>query len=308
MDIRAINTFHHVVRSGSFLRAAEQLNYSQSSVTMQIQKLESTLGLPLFDRSRRTVRLTDAGNLFYEKSLKILQDIEALQTSLIAVHSGESGSVRIGVVEPTASFRLPMIVKSFLANYPNIRISIEIAPTTVLCERIRKGDLDFAIGTPPLPGTDIHFEPIFEEPFVALMATEHPLAALEVITIADLQKHRLLITGENCPYRMKLGTILHDTGTDSLDTMEIGSISALKYYAQIGLGVALVPLIALCPMPEGTVYRQVNHKDIDLTCGMLCYSPDLKPNSACRIFYDFVLESLKSRIKYIEPLPEMSML
>ncbi|WP_282942292.1 LysR family transcriptional regulator [Paenibacillus sp. RC67] len=268
MDIRALKTFQMIVKHGSFNRAAEELNYVQSTVTMQIQKLESDLGIQLIERGKK-IRLTEAGRLFYEQSQQIVKQMEQLQANLADIQLGEAGSIRLGVTEPTGSYRLPDILAKFMSRYPKIRISVDFATTPVLCERLLSGELDIALCSTPALGTELYFEPLFKETFVLLMPKDHPLADQEAIDAEELYKYRLLITAATCPYRKKLEMVLQEMGSLPIDTMEIGSMTALHHYVAKGLGIALVPHIILNPIPEGTTVRAISESLIDMTFGMV---------------------------------------
>ncbi|WP_020620738.1 LysR family transcriptional regulator [Paenibacillus daejeonensis] len=269
MDLKTLKTFQLIVKYGNFNLAAQEMNYAQSTVTMQIQKLESELGVKLIERGKE-IGLTEAGRLFYDQSLHIIKNMEYLQTSLSNLKSGESGHIRIGVTEPTASYRLPGILKNFMSEHPNIRISVEISNTPILKERILKGEIDLALSTAPDLGTELYFEPLFQEEFVALMPENHPLAQKEVIVPEEFRGYRLLITSATCPYRRKLEMVLQGNGNVMLDTMEIGSMTALKYYVQNGLGIALLPKIMIEPEISGTTVRMVSENLILMTFGILC--------------------------------------
>jgi DNA-binding transcriptional LysR family regulator len=179
MDLRTLRTFHTIVTTGSFHRAAEEMNYAQSTVTMQMQKLESDLGVQLIERGKK-IRLTEAGRLLYEQSVPIVRNMELLQTSLADVQRGDAGHVRLGVTEPAASYRLPAIVGSFLSRYPNIRISIEVANTVSLSERLRAGELDLALCSAPDLGSELYFAPLFQEEFTVLL----PLSKVSLNNVA----------------------------------------------------------------------------------------------------------------------------
>ncbi|GAA0378334.1 LysR family transcriptional regulator [Bacillus horti] len=269
MDLNTLKTFQMIVKYGSFNRAAQEMNYAQSTVTMQIQKLESELGVKLIERGKE-IGLTGAGRLFYDQSLQITKNMEYLQTSLSNVKSGDAGHIRIGVTEPTASYRLPGVLRNFMSEHPNIRISVEISNTPILRERILKGEIDFALSAAPDLGSELYFEPLFKEEFVALMPENHPLAQKEVIVPEEFRGYRLLITSATCPYRRKLEMVLQENGNVMLDTMEIGSMTALKYYVQNGLGIALVPKIMIEPEISGTTVRMVSGSLIFMTFGILC--------------------------------------
>lgn len=270
MDFKTLKTFQMIVKHNSFHRAAQEMNYVQSTVTMQIQKLESDLGIQLIERNGKKFRLTEAGRLFHDQSMQIVKRMEQLQTSLSVMKSGEAGCIRIGVTEPTASYRLPGILKDFMTTSPNIRISIEISNTPTLCELLNKEEIDFAISSAPILESGFYFEPLFQEEFVALMPEDHPIAQKEWIELEDLRGDRLLITSATCPYRKKLEMVLQDQGNVTLETMEIGSMSALKFYVEHGFGIALVPKVMVENDTKGTTVKKIHGSLIHMTIGIMC--------------------------------------
>ncbi|NOU64836.1 LysR family transcriptional regulator [Paenibacillus sp. LMG 31461] len=274
MDIKTLKSLHMIVKYGSFHQAAVEMNYAQSTVTMQIQKLEADIGIQLLERGKN-IRLTEAGRLFYEESLEIVKRLERLQTNLSDLQSGEVGHVRIGLTEPTASYRLPPLLKEFMTIHPRIRVSLEIASTTALVESLQQDKIDFACCSAPEIGTDLFFQPLFSEKFVALLPEDHPLSLYEDLEPGLFVGHRLLITSATCPYRKKLEMILQELGHVAIDTMEIGSMTALKTYVENGFGFALVPEIVLDPMPRGTKVLPVSGASIDMLTGFIYKSAPL---------------------------------
>ncbi|SET14874.1 LysR family transcriptional regulator [Paenibacillus sp. NFR01] len=288
MDLKAITTFHKIVACGSFNRAAQELNYAQSTVTMQIQKLENELGLQLLERGKE-LKLTEAGRLFYEQSIGIADHVERLRTRISDFSSGEAGHVRLGVTEPTASFRLPELLRVFSDRYPKVQLSLEISSTPVLAEHILRGELDMAVATAPDLGGEIMFEGLFREHFVLLLPAGHPLAERATVEPEDLNGHRLLITSATCPYRRKLEAVLKDRGV-SVETMEIGSMSALQFYVEKGFGIALAPLLMLKDLPGGMTTRPIGGSLIHMTMGLLSRSSAVPLQGAARRLYAFLQE------------------
>lgn len=290
MDLRAIKTFVTIVRLGGFQHAADELSYAQSTVTMQIQKLERDLGVKLFERGRK-FRLTEAGRIFNEQASYIVRDVDHLQSTMNNIVHGESGSLLLGAIEPTASFRLPAILASFMTNHPHIQISIQIGNTHTLKELILKGEIDFAISSVPETSSGLYFNPLFSEQLVLLVPSIHPLAAKPEIYIQDLKGERFLVTGRECVFRKKLVTLLQKIGT-SYSTLEISSLTALKYYVQANHGIALVPAITVTPAPAGTVVKVVQDLDLDLGIGLLRSSERVKFGAAEKKLAMFLQEKL----------------
>jgi len=291
MDLKTLKTFQLIAQSGSFMRAAEQLNYAQSTVTMQMQKLEADLGVQLIERGKK-IRLTEAGRLFYEQSRHIVRNMEQLQASLSDLQSGESGTIRLGVTEPTASYRLPRILTEFLSQYPKIRISVDFANTPTLSRQLLEGEIDLALCSAPDLGSELYYEPLFKEQFTVLMPERHPLASKAVIAPDDLRGHRLLVTSATCPYRKKLEMLWQQSANVPIDMMEIGSMTALKYFVESGLGIALVPSIVLSPLPTGTTVRPMSGMPVDMSFGILTKLSEFPLKQACSRLYQHLKQEL----------------
>jgi len=268
MDIRTIKTFQTIVKMGSFQRAAEELQYVQSTITMHMQKLESDLGVKLLERGKK-LQLTEAGRLFHEKSDLLLKDYDYLHSIMNELINGETGIVRLGVMEPTASYRLPAVLGPFLQQFPKVQISIHIGNTFVLNEMLDAGKIDLAICTTPDSGLGAEFEPLFVEQLGLLVPEAHPLAAKETIRLADLQHMKLLLTSNICPFRKKLESSLLEKGGSPYSGIEIGNMVALKFYVQASFGIAVVPLVTVDPAPPGTVLKLIEDFDSGLVTGML---------------------------------------
>lgn len=268
MDIRNIKTFQTIIRLGSFQRAAEELQYGQSTVTMHIQKLESDLGVKLLERGKK-LTLTEAGRLFHQNADLLLKDYDYLQASMDELVKGDAGIIRLGVMEPTASYRLPQLLGPFLRQHPKVKVSIHIGNTTVLGQMLHEGSIDMAICSTPNSGLDHAFEPLFIERLALLVPEDHPLAAKSSIRLRDLQHENLLITNSQCPYRQKLEGALLENGGSPYSGMEIGNMAALKYYVQADFGIAVVPVITATPSPQGTVLKTIDDLDSGLVTGLL---------------------------------------
>ncbi|MFD2331090.1 LysR family transcriptional regulator [Cohnella sp. GCM10020058] len=268
MDPKSLRAFHRIAALGSFRLAAEELNYAQSTVTMQIQRLEEDLGVFLFERAGG-LRLTEEGRLLRERSLPILQDMDRLRRTLTEMREGDAGEVRLGATEPALSCRLPALLKRFAERYPKIRVSVESSNTPVLSERLRKGELDLALCAVPEHAEGLHFEQLYREPFAALLPVGHPLASQAQVRLEELAAYKLLVTASTCPYRRKLEILLAESAVPTTETMEIGSITALASYVAIGLGIALVPTILAEEPRDGVASRPIAGTAVDMACGLL---------------------------------------
>ncbi|MEK7876782.1 MAG: LysR family transcriptional regulator [Pseudomonadota bacterium] len=239
MTLKQLETFYWVCRLGGFAAAAKHLHSTQSAVSMRIQDLESSLGVPLFDRNQRSARLT-------EKGQDLIQYAERLMTvaSEIRHRIGDpkvlSGTVRLGVTEFVAVTWLPGLVAAINENYPDIALELDVDLTLTQLRKLQNGDLDVAV----LPG------PI-EEPGL----TNVPLGSVEFVWMASpkLGVPRQRLTPRDL-HAWPLLTLTHDSNLHKLlaKWFEAGnatirranacnSIGVLAALTMAGLGVSYLP-------------------------------------------------------------------
>jgi DNA-binding transcriptional LysR family regulator len=274
MDLRQLQTFQAVVEHGSFLRAAEALQYAQSTITLHIQQLEAELGVPLFARLGKKTQLTEAGRLLCSEAAQILGRVEALRQTMRELAGGEAGYVRLGAIEPAASLRLPELLVRFCTDRPRVRLALEVGGARAIGQRVAAGELDIGIASPPPASLGLTFEPLFRERMALLAPEAHPLARAQIVSPHDLRGHRLLLTEQNCAYRQLIEHSLLEQGANLYLEIEIGSMIALKGAVQQGLGIGIVPEIIVCPPPPGTVVREIEGLNLSLPVGLVCRTDD----------------------------------
>ena len=280
MELRHLQTFQAVVREGSFLQAAEELQYAQSTITLHIQQLEAELGVKLFARQGKKVQLTEAGRSLRDQADHLLEYVATLQQNMADLVSGEAGHVRLGAVEPTASLRLPPLLVEYCNPRPKVRLSLEVGGTDGISSRVAEGALDLGICSPPAAQLGLLFEPLFAEQMALLVPQEHPLARAETITPSDLTSQRLLLTEQHCAYREVTEKALLRRGANPYSGIEIGSMGAIKRAVQSGLGVAFVPRLIVSPPPRGTLLREVEGIDLKLPIGLVRFPNRTMPGRA----------------------------
>lgn len=280
MELRHISTFQAIVKEGSFLKAAEKLMYAQSTITLHIQQLEAELGVKLFIRQGKKVQLTEAGRSLQEQADSLVARAMALQQTMFDLVAGEAGHVRIGVIEPTASLRLPRILAPFCQERPRIHLTLEVGTTQFISQRVAAGALDLGICSPPAAHLGLDFEPLFVEQLVLLLPEQHPLAQEQTIRVQDLSQHRLLLSERACPYRQLVEDALQQRGKNPYSGLEIGSLETLKYAVQSGMGLALLPRATVTPTPAHTVLREIENVDLSLPIGLVLLADEISPSRA----------------------------
>ncbi|WP_134687453.1 LysR family transcriptional regulator [Brevibacillus migulae] len=274
MDTRYLQTFREVAKWQSFTKAAEVLGYAQSSVTTQIQNIETEFGVTLFERWGRKIRLTHAGEtllLYTEQLLTLLDEAKGN----LSEQAQLSGTLTIGTVESLAAFFLPPYLQIFQKEHPRIKLML----TPGVCQDLRRGvhdgSYDFAVVLDRLQDhPDLVTMNLGEEKLVVIAPSDHRLVHKDNVVASDFAGENWIFTEFGCSYRMMMETILRETGTQVASSLEFGSLEAIKQCVSYGLGIALLPMIAvkeevskgrlaILPFahPEIRVYRQlIYHK------------------------------------------------
>jgi DNA-binding transcriptional LysR family regulator len=269
MDLRHLVTFQTVVEKGSLARAAEALDYAQSTVTLHIQQLEADLGVALFARVGRRLELTEAGRAMREQTGQFLRQVTALRQHMAELGTGDAGHVCLGAIEPVASLRLPAILVRYSRAHPKVRLDVEVGGTPAISGRVASGELDAGICSPPAASLGLRFEPLFSEPLVLLAPDDHQLARCDRVIPADLAGQRLLLTEPTCAYRQTIERALLERGAGFDTSIAIGSMAVLTHAVASGLGAAIVPLAIVTPAPAGTVVRPVEGLPLSLPIGLV---------------------------------------
>lgn len=300
MELRHIYTFQAIVKEGSFLKAAEKLMYAQSTITLHIQQLEAELGVKLFMRQGKKVQLTEAGRSLQEQADSLVARAMSLQQTMFDLVAGEAGHVRIGVIEPSASMRLPRLLAPFCQERPRIRLTIEVGNTRAISQRVASGALDIGICSPPAAHLGLDFEPLFVEQLALLLPEQHPLASAETIRVQDLAKQRLLLTEEDCAYREVTENALIKRRANPYSGLEIGSLETIKRAVQSGMGLAILPRAAATPPPERTLLREIDGLELSLPIGLVLLADEISPSRALEALLILLHKELREEIA---PIP-----
>lgn len=245
MDFRQLTTFRVLAMTLNFHQTAERLNYVQSTVTAQIQALEEELGIRLFDRLGRRVMLTDAGARLLPYAEHLLKVAEEARQAV----SGQQelvGTLTISATETLCAYRLPAVLHRFRLSYPQIKLLFYPSSYSELRRAVTDGNVDLAfVMEEPITSSVLHAEPLLSEPIHLVASPTHPLAQKSVISPADLDGEPLLLTEAGCAYRVQFQHQLSVAGVQPTNMLEFGSIEAIKQYVLVGMGIAVLPAIAV---------------------------------------------------------------
>jgi DNA-binding transcriptional LysR family regulator len=242
MELRQLEYFVAVAEEANFTRAAERIHVAQPAVSAQIQRLEREVGQPLLDRSRRTVRLTAAGEAVLPYARAALAAVADIHVAVEELTQLVRGSVTIGTVT-SHSVDIPSLLAAFHDEHPNVEITLSTDNSDALIEKVRTGQLDAAIVSVPPDehpeGLDI--EVATDEAIVAVVGPTDALASRKTIRLRDLADRQLIALPVGAGIRHQFDDACAKAGVTPRIAFEASTPLALADLAERGLGVAIVP-------------------------------------------------------------------
>jgi DNA-binding transcriptional LysR family regulator len=248
MELRQLEYLVAVAEEANFTRAAERIHVAQPAVSAQIQRLESELGHPLLDRTRRVVRLTAAGAAVLPYAQAALAAVADMHIAVDDLSQLVRGTVSIGTVA-SHSVDIPGLLADFHADHPNVEITLGADSSDALIENIRTGQLDVAIvsvGPDEVPG-GLAVEVVTDEAIHAAVCPTDPLARRTKVRLADLRDRALIALPVGAGIRHQFDRACAAAGVSPRIAFEAGTPLALADLAERGLGVAIVP----ASVPQG---------------------------------------------------------
>jgi LysR family transcriptional regulator, benzoate and cis,cis-muconate-responsive activator of ben and cat genes len=258
MELHQMRYFTSVARDGSFTKAAKRLNMAQPPLSRHIHQLEQRLGVKLFERGRRPLRLTEAGRFVYEHALGILDRAESIDIMTRKVGQIESGQLGIGFVSSVLYGPLPDLVRRFQATYPDLRVDMVELSSVEQVSALKEGRIDVGFGRLHVDDPTVQREVLTEEPLVAALPISHPLLdRLGPLSSGDLSSQMLIIYPSNAQpsYADEVLSILEQRGIVGNINRRVRDVQTALGLVAAGVGITLVPT-AISRLPWGNVvYR-----------------------------------------------------
>lgn len=251
MELRQLEYFVAVAEEAGFTRAAARLHVAQPGVSAQIRQLERELGQPLFDRSGRTVRLTEVGAAVLPYARAALAAVAGARLAVDELTGLLRGHVTIGTIDWIRSLDLPGMLAGFHRDHPDVEITVVQEDSAALTEGLRAGRIDLAflsLGADPPEGVATRV--VIEQELVAAVARAHPLARRSTITLRALAGESLICLPKGTGLRSVLDAAFADAGLRPRVAFEAGEPPVLAEIAAHGLGVAVLPESAARDRPD----------------------------------------------------------
>lgn len=241
--IDKLGAFIKIAELGSFTHAGEQLGYTQSAMSQSMKTLEAELGVKLFNRTRRDVRLTPEGEALLPYAKKVVQEYISLQNKVSEVLSLERATVRIGALASISTHWLPDMIRKFKNRYPSVEFSIHQGDYTDMRDWIEQGRVDFAFIHPKAASSHIEVLPFRRGNFCAIVPEDHPLAQKDRIPLEVLANEDYILLEEGHYYEPL--EAFRSQGIAPQIRYVISDDYAIMGMVEAGLGVSLVAELAL---------------------------------------------------------------
>ncbi|BDT68400.1 HTH-type transcriptional regulator BenM [Comamonadaceae bacterium OS-1] len=257
MDFRHFKYFVAVAEERSFTRAAERLHISQPPLSRQIQQLEDELGMQLLERDARPLQLTMAGQFFYERAVRLIEQVNETITMTRRVAQKDRRLV-IGFVPSTMYGALPRIARMFRAAKPQTELVLVEKISVEQNEALNAGQIDVGFGRLRLDDPRVKREVLREEPLVLAIPAEHPLATSTVpLSLVEAAPYPLLVYPRTPrpSYADQVLSIFRDKGVEPAEVHEVQEMQTALGLVASGMGLCVVPASAQRLRREEVVYR-----------------------------------------------------
>ncbi len=243
MELKQLRSFIAVAHTLNFGRAARRLYLSQSALSIQIQNLETHLGVLLFERNRRSVRLTAAGEAILADSEELLQRITDIELRAGKIGSGEVGHLRIGFVASATESMIPAIVLAFRKLFPGIGLELKNLPTVQQIDALKSGIIDVGFVRMPVSADALTIESIHREPFAIVLPRAHPLALERNLSVRRLAQEPFIVYGRKWApsFYDHWTTICHKAGFNPNVVQEVAEMDTALVLVAASIGVAILP-------------------------------------------------------------------
>jgi len=245
MELRQLKTFRTVATLLSFHRAANVLNYAQSTISAQIRALEEDLGVRLFDRLGKRIVLTEAGELLSQYAQKML-DIEAATLSDVKGRNQPQGSLTIRAPQSIGNSYLPKVVGEFRKRFPRVSFNFHTCAFHSLEHELETGVTDLAfLLAESIQSSKLTAEPLRFERLLVVSNVDNPLARKSSVSIKDLTDQSIFLPKADCGYRMVFEQMLTEANITPQPLLEFSAVEMMKDCLKSSQGVTMLPEITV---------------------------------------------------------------
>jgi len=244
VQLAQLEAFTAVARTGTISQAAVELFVTQPAVTARIQNLERDLDTALFVRGRHGARLTDAGRAFLPFARRALDAVADGRLLLAEVERGATGQLAIGAAPAVSTYVLPAVLERFRAQYPGVQLIVRTGHSEEILEMVLREQVQIGL-VRDVSHPDIEATPLYDDELILVTPPRHPFASRYEVRVEELVDAELVMFDRNSSYHELTSALFRSFGVVPRAQMELDNIDAAKKMVQQGLGVTLLPRIAV---------------------------------------------------------------
>ncbi|MFC0226677.1 LysR family transcriptional regulator [Serratia aquatilis] len=281
MELRHLRYFIAVADEQNFSRAAERLHISQPPLSRQIQQLEEDLGVSLFERGSRPLKLTDAGRFLYGHAQQFLAQSVELKSMTRRVGQLDR-SLSIGFVASTLYGIMPRLIRRFRAQHPEVTMGLHEMTTMEQIQALKDGRIDVGFGRIRYEDANVRRIILRDEPLIAALAVDHPLAHIPELTLRNLQSETLIVYPQTPrpSFADQVLATFHDRALEPRKVMEVRELQVALGLVAAGEGITLVPQCLHSLKRQDVIYKTLHEQHlvspIIMSTRLLDESEDIK--------------------------------
>lgn len=259
MDQKSLTSFLMLAEELQFGRAAARLNLTQSALSQQIARLEQELGVSLFDRTKRTVRLSECGQVFLHSARNVVLQMNNAAEAARRAAKGLLGKITVAYVDAAPFSLLSPLLVAFRRHYPEVLISLHEMTSSEQFIALQQGKIDVGLLRPLINADWLGSVTLLKEPYVVAMHQAHPLAAWDEIEFHALVNEAFIFTSpEKARYiNSQFMPVFKRHGMSPAIVQEVNQLHALLSLVGAGMGIALIPLSVAKNNNHGVIYRKL---------------------------------------------------
>ncbi|MBL0318362.1 MAG: LysR family transcriptional regulator [Alphaproteobacteria bacterium] len=269
MNLRDIEYIVAVAKLRHFAKAAEQCHVSQSTLSIQIKKLEEYLGVSLFERNNKHVMLTPIGQDIYEVGKRLLSEAQTIRNLAKQAKDPFSGTLKLGAFPTLAPYLFPQIAPLITKQLPPLDLYLLEEKTDQLLAQLQEGTVDCVLLALPVNHLLFLEVPLFFEPFFIALPKQHPLARKKQLSLEDISQEELLLLDEGHCLRSQSLELCTRIGKGESRHYRGTSLETLRSMVAAGAGITVIPQCAVPEKDAHLHYIPFSQKDIGRTIGLV---------------------------------------
>lgn len=297
ITLRQLEIFVVAARHVNFSRAAADLHLSVPAVSMQLKQLESYVGLPLFDRVGRGLRLTEAGEKLARHAWQIMGQIKDAEADLQALVNAEQGSVNVGVIS-TAKYFMPKLLVQFSRQHPGIEVHFSVGNRELLISLLQDNSIDMAIMGRPPKELETRAEALADQPYVLIAPPDHPLRGVRELDLHELRAETFLLREPGSGSRTVTEEMFANHRFTPARSITLGSNETIKQAVMAGLGVSLLSMHTMLMELRIGAIAILGVKATPITrVWHIMHMHKKKLSPACEKFWGYLLENTPAHLQ-----------